>query len=143
MLKIMKKTLLLLFLTACSLSILGQIPRLILPTDKDPLYDLKKQQMLPKEQQLINTQSSRPDVIPNYPSCFEPFTNPAANGWIELPRNDDSSFGPVSLGWNFSLFGTVYNNVYINTNGNITFESSLSQYTPDGFPIGTPMIAAF
>lgn len=139
----MKKTLLLL-VWAISITVgYSQAPRLILPTEKDPLYDLRKQQMLISKQKQPTISESKPLITPNYPSCFEPFVNPAANGWIELPRNDDGSYGPVSLGWNFSLFGTTYNSVYINTNGNITFESSLSQYTPDGFPIGTPMIAAF
>jgi hypothetical protein len=67
-----------------------------------------------------------------------------------LGRNDDSSTGPIDIrsifgpsGINF--FGTNYTSLFVNNNGNITFTSALSDFTPS--PIGTglsfPIIAAY
>jgi hypothetical protein len=77
------------------------------------------------------------------PVCFEAVDTSATGNAVLLPRNDDGSFGPVALGFNFSLFGTIYNQVYINTNGNITFDAPYGEYNASGFPIGVPMIAPF
>lgn len=49
-------------------------------------------------------------------------------------RNDDAYF-EVALGFDFSLFGTSYSSLYVNTNGNLTFGSGLSEYLPEG-PLG-------
>ncbi len=141
----MKKSLsFLFFLTINSWCFLafGQNPKVIQATDLDPQYQIKKDS--------LNKINASPKVnIPNAPytkaapACFEPFSNTGGNGWIEVPRGDDDSYGPIALGWNFSLFGTNYSSVYINTNGNISFGSSYYTYTPSGFPVSTPMIAAF
>jgi hypothetical protein len=60
-------------------------------------------------------------------------------------RNDDNSFGPQSLGFDLTLFGTTYNQAYINNNGNITFGVAVGVFTPQ--PLNTqsfaPMIAPF
>jgi len=61
-----------------------------------------------------------------------------------FPGNDDGSTGPVAVGFTLNFFGSLYNNVYVNNNGNITFTGGMSTYTP--FPIvttGVPMIAPF
>ena len=43
-----------------------------------------------------------------------------------------------------NYFGNTFNKFYVNNNGNITFTSSLSDYTPIAFPVsGQPMIAPF
>lgn len=68
---------------------------------------------------------------------------PRDNSWTALPRNDDDSYGPLDLGFNFNLYGSSYNKVYINTNGNLTFEDPYDEYSPTGFPFGIPMVAAF
>ena len=73
-------------------------------------------------------------------------------GWGEagqcLGPNDDGSSRAIDLtpafpdGLNF--FGTTYRAVYLNTNGNITFNASEGSYTPDPFPVAMqPMIAAY
>jgi hypothetical protein len=49
-----------------------------------------------------------------------------------LPANDDGSTGLVSLGFSANYFGTSYTQAYVNNNGNITFDSSLSTFTPFG-----------
>ncbi|GAA4377536.1 hypothetical protein GCM10023186_12760 [Hymenobacter koreensis] len=81
------------------------------------------------------------------PACFVPLDTTAAGGWRHLSREggfaDDSFLGPIPLGFDFSLYGTVYNQVYINTNGNITFGQGFTTFTATGLPISVPMIAPF
>lgn len=66
-----------------------------------------------------------------------------------LAGNDDGSTGAVSLGIDTSgginLFGTTSTTVFVNNNGNVTFQSALSQFTPNGLAagIGQPIIAPF
>ena len=62
-----------------------------------------------------------------------------------LPRNDDGSFGPYALPFQPDFFGTTYNSVFVNNNGNVTFGSATYIYSPqslrDAGP--QPVIAAF
>lgn len=67
-------------------------------------------------------------------------------GGNELFRNDDgySSFIDITTvfedGLNFN--GNTFTGLYVNTNGNITFESGLSRYTPDRIGDGSQTIIA-
>jgi hypothetical protein len=47
-------------------------------------------------------------------------------------RNDDGWNGPVSLGFNFTMFGVTYNSLYINNNGNVSFGNGISAFVPSG-----------
>lgn len=47
-----------------------------------------------------------------------------------LPRNDDNSSVSVPLGFTANFFGNTHSTVFVNNNGNITFDSPLSAYTP-------------
>lgn len=49
-----------------------------------------------------------------------------------LPANDDGSTGLVSLGFaaDVNFFGVNRSSAYVNNNGNITFDASLSTFTP-------------
>ncbi|MCW2641263.1 MAG: hypothetical protein JWP76_3569 [Dactylosporangium sp.] len=61
-----------------------------------------------------------------------------------LPANDDGSTGAVSLPFPASFFGTTYSSLFVNNNGNVTFDGPQATYTP--FTIGAstpPMIAPF
>ena len=61
-----------------------------------------------------------------------------------LAANDDGSTGLVAMGATWNFFGTSYSNLYVNNNGNVTFDGPLGTYTP--FPIvstATKMIAPF
>jgi hypothetical protein len=49
-----------------------------------------------------------------------------------IPANDDGSAPLESLGFTINFFGKSRNSVYVNNNGNITFDSSLATYTPFG-----------
>jgi hypothetical protein len=51
---------------------------------------------------------------------------------------------PVALPFPVDFYGTTYESVYINNNGNLTFGAPLSDYTPESLnQIGVPMIAPF
>lgn len=63
-----------------------------------------------------------------------------------LTRNDDNSTPSVSIGFSANFFGSNYANLFVNNNGNITFNSALNTYTPFGltnnsFPIIAPFFA--
>ncbi len=53
-------------------------------------------------------------------------------------RNDDGSSAAIPLPFNFNLYGTIYTQVFINNNGNLTFTTDLSTFTPFAFP-STPL----
>jgi len=63
-----------------------------------------------------------------------------------LPANDDGSSGLVTLPFAANFWGTTYNALYVNNNGNLTFTQSMGTYTPTGLGAGyhgLPIIAAF
>lgn len=61
-----------------------------------------------------------------------------------LLRNDDGSTPQVPIGFPINLFGTVWNNCYINNNGNVTFDGPKIDFTPDPLQvIGFPIVAPF
>jgi len=67
----------------------------------------------------------------------------AANVGQADGRNDDG-FMSLSLGFNVTFFGTTYNSLYINNNGNVSFGAGIAAYVPDG-PTGAsqPIISPF
>ncbi len=50
-----------------------------------------------------------------------------------MVRNDDGSAGPVPIGFAVNLYGSSFDRLFVNNNGNVTFDSSLSSFTP--FPL--------
>jgi hypothetical protein len=61
-----------------------------------------------------------------------------------LNRNDDGSTSQIPIGFPINLFGTIWSNCYVNNNGNITFNGSKSNFTPDPLQvIGFPIVAPF
>lgn len=62
-----------------------------------------------------------------------------------LPGNDDGSTGPVNIGFNLNYSGTTWTQLFVNNNGNLTFGSSLSTFTPFALAGATdrPIIAPF
>ncbi|MDD4223544.1 MAG: T9SS type A sorting domain-containing protein [Candidatus Cloacimonetes bacterium] len=63
---------------------------------------------------------------------------------LAMAPNDDGSSSQITLPFTFTLYGTPYTSCWINNNGNVTFDGSLSSYTPWGFPSGlNPMLAPF
>jgi hypothetical protein len=47
-----------------------------------------------------------------------------------LPANDDGSTGEVGLPFTVDFFGATYNSIYVNNNGNVTFEAPMLTFTP-------------
>lgn len=61
-----------------------------------------------------------------------------------LPPNDDASSGLVSLGFSGCFFGIERDSLYVNNNGNVTFDSPMGTYTPfDLTSTGREIIAPF
>lgn len=61
-----------------------------------------------------------------------------------LAPNDDGSDGPVAMGFTVNFFGITRTELWVNNNGNVTFDSSLSTYTPfDLTSTGQEIIAPF
>ena len=61
-----------------------------------------------------------------------------------VPRNDDGYTDDVDLGFDINFFEAQFSQVAVNNNGNVTFGSGLSTYTP--FPLTStyqPIIAPF
>ncbi len=68
----------------------------------------------------------------------------AANVGGASGRNDDGYGGPIAFGFDFTLFGNTYTSFFANNNGNITFDSGLSAFTPTGLQGTTqPVISPF
>lgn len=61
-----------------------------------------------------------------------------------LAANDDGSTSSVSIGFNVNFYGQTYGSLYVNNNGNTTFNNALSAYTPHQITGGSiPMLAPF
>lgn len=61
-----------------------------------------------------------------------------------LPANDDGSTGAQNIGFTINFFGANFSQLFVNNNGNVTFNAPLATFTP--FPIlttGVPMLAPF
>jgi hypothetical protein len=59
-----------------------------------------------------------------------------------LPANDDQSTGLVNIGFLANFFGVQKNQLYVNNNGNVTFDAPLSTYTPFGLTATNRQIIA-
>lgn len=69
---------------------------------------------------------------------------PAGYGDLAMGRNDDGSSDRLDLPFEINFYGNTYDQFWVNNNGNVSFSSSLSQYTPVPFPVANqPMIAPF
>lgn len=61
-----------------------------------------------------------------------------------LPANDDGSTGAVDIGFGVNFFGLGFNQLFVNNNGNVTFDSPLSTFTPFSLTsTGRQIIAPF
>ncbi|KAM5132226.1 uncharacterized protein ACMZJ9_019034 [Mantella aurantiaca] len=61
------------------------------------------------------------------------------------PKEDDGTRGPISLSTPLTLFGNVSSIIYVNNNGLLSFNTSISAYTPQKLPKvdGNPFLAPF
>lgn len=53
---------------------------------------------------------------------------------LAMPPNDDSYSNSIQLPFNFSFYGTNYDSLYINNNGNISFTQPYFTFTANPFP---------
>jgi Nidogen-like len=59
-------------------------------------------------------------------------------------RNDDDSTGQISLPFTANFLGHSYSSLWVNNNGNVTFDGPLSTYTPFNlYTTGSVIIAPF
>ncbi|XP_029102555.1 alpha-tectorin [Scleropages formosus] len=64
--------------------------------------------------------------------AFYPFG--VGNGDAVIPRTDDGSSSVIPLQQTFVFFGTAYHQIYVNNNGDLTFDSAWYSYIPYHFP---------
>ncbi len=79
-------------------------------------------------------------------STVASFANPIVAGFNSntLPANDDGSTGAVNIGYSLNYFGTTFSSLFVNNNGNVTFNAPLSAFSPFGLGTSTqPIIAPF
>ncbi|XP_014350371.1 alpha-tectorin, partial [Latimeria chalumnae] len=74
---------------------------------------------------------------------FYPFGPDASD--IETPKVDDGSSPGIPLHIQLTFLGTSYRTIYVNNNGVISFNTQLTQFTPEAFPLlgSNPFIAPF
>lgn len=84
------------------------------------------------------------------PGNFNCLINPVTNGHgfpsgFTQSCDDLCSSNLIPLGFTYNICGGAYTSMYVNMNGNITFGSSFSTYTPIGMPNNTTavMVAPF
>ncbi len=69
---------------------------------------------------------------------------PFANGTAPDYRNDDGFTEEIAIPFDFNLYGTSYDSLFINNNGNISFGNGYFTFNASGFPINQfPMISAY
>ena len=76
------------------------------------------------------------------------FGGEAGFGTDSLPLNDDGSSASIDVSAAFpaglNFYGRSFSAVFVNNNGNITFNAGLSAFTPQAFPVASePMIAPY
>ena len=65
--------------------------------------------------------------------------NPVTGSGTSLNLFDDQEFGPISLGFSFDFFGVSYTDVYVSSNGWLSFQQNFTsgccsgQFLPDNF----------
>jgi hypothetical protein len=72
-------------------------------------------------------------VDPTWTRVFDP-SSPIPNEGGFAERCDDCSLSEISLPFTFNFYGLTYDKVYVNMNGNLSFESSFDAYSAEGFP---------
>jgi hypothetical protein len=60
-------------------------------------------------------------------------------------RGDDGYFGPFPLGFSLTYFGQIYDQFFVNINGNISFGNGVNTFTPESLNTTSiaPIIAPY
>ena len=86
------------------------------------------------------------DLLPGQAFFRLGVTNAIRPGFDQqfLERNDDGSTAKVPIGFLMNFFGSSNTTLYVNNNGDVTFDSPQSDYTPKNLAgIGVKVIAPF
>ncbi len=105
------------------------------------------QQSISQNRQTPNQGPNRAPNPVSWCSCMVPidasFSVAPFSGYTAPDyRNDDGSTGVIALPFSFCLYGTNYNSVYINNNGNLSFGSAYGTFTSVGFPSSNYVMVA-
>ncbi len=115
--------------------------QIIGPVDSTFALSMSFTQLLPNLSVPSITESDVSGTVSSTGSVF-PFTVPVAGprgsgGAIRdgfnsfaLPPNDDGSSGLTPIGFPINFFGQTFSSLFVNDNGNITFDQQLSEFTP-------------
>lgn len=141
----MKELRIFLLLIVLNLSAIGMLNSIF--TSDSPEYDAwKREQIKP-----LNPADKAEFIAPTFDTYHgterDPYNLliPLDEDFIlAMAPNDDGYTSQIPLPFVFSLYGELYDYVYVNNNGNVTFDYGLYSYTPWGFPIeDSPMLAPF
>lgn len=78
------------------------------------------------------------------PSSCPCWKEPDSTYTLAMTPNDDGSSPSITLPFTFRHFGDPFSVVFINNNGNLTFQNSFSAFTADAYPLATVrMVAPF
>ncbi|MBI3409371.1 MAG: hypothetical protein HY040_13605 [Planctomycetes bacterium] len=90
-----------------------------------------------------------PTYVPNF-DCLEnrlcPTSSAIRPGFdsFSLPATDDGSTSAVAIGFSVNYFGTSFDHLFVNNNGNVTFDAPLADFSaPDLTTTSTAIIAPF
>lgn len=73
--------------------------------------------------------------------CWIP---PDASYTLAMAPNDDGSSAQIPIPFTYDLYGDLYTSLWINNNGNVTFDNQFGGFTSAGFPMQPyPMVAPF
>jgi hypothetical protein len=117
-----------------------------------PLYQKLKAsgqlgQVVTAPNHTIGNPTGKPNVKPssnNKANACDCYIEPDSSYILAMQPNDDGSTGLIPIPFNFNLYGQTFNSIYINNNGNITFNGPLSTFSATAFPsTGNAIVAPF
>lgn len=95
----------------------------------------------------IGIVKGKPTLKPNTNSkanACDCYIEPDSTYILAMQPNDDGSTGLIPIPFDFNLYGQTFNSIYINNNGNITFNGPLSTFSATAFPsTGNGIVAPF
>jgi hypothetical protein len=95
----------------------------------------------------IGNVKGKPTVKPNTnakANACDCYIEPDSTYILAMLPNDDGSTGLIPIPFDFNLYGQTFNSIYINNNGNITFNGPLSAFSATAFPsTGNGIVAPF
>lgn len=118
---------------------------------------LKQQGRLPASYDLLMPQQPAPAKVSSKAPVQHGTLKGGGGGntcdcWIEpdgtytlaMGPNDDFSSGLITIPFQFNLYGDLYTNLYINNNGNVSFDAPWGTFTATPFPTASfAMVAPF